>query len=156
GLTVTGIVVDAAGVPVRNALVEVGMPGRADADLEPLATTGADGRFAVRGAPTWCVLGARAAGHASSPLRDLNGKDGNTAEVRLDLGRDGGMVDGMVAAPDGRPVATAVAIVGGGRPSGIVTGRDGAPPIPALVRTDDAGKFHAVGVPAGDQPMQAR
>jgi len=156
GITVTGIVVDATGVPVANAMVEVGMPGRADADLEPLATTGADGRFSVRGAPEMCVLGARAAGHASSRLRTIHGKEGNTAEVRLELGPAGGVVDGFVFGPDGAPVENAMVVVGRGRTAGVGMERDGGPPIPALVRTDASGHFHAVGIPAGEQPVQVR
>ena len=156
GITVTGIVVDATGVPVANAMVEVGMPGRGDADLEPLATTGANGRFSVRGAPERCVLGARAAGHASSRLRTIHAKEGNTAEVRLELGPTGGVVDGVVFGPDGAPVENATVVVGRGSTTGVGMERDGSPPIPALVRTDASGRFHAVGIPAGEQPVQAR
>jgi RNA polymerase sigma-70 factor (ECF subfamily) len=155
GLTVTGIVVDVASVPVPGALVEVAMMGRGDADAEVMATAGADGRFAVRAAPTSCLIGARAAGHCASPLRWVFGKDGNAADVRLELGKAGGMVEGVVVAGDGAPVADAVVVVGTGKRSGL-HGEQGAPPLPALVRSDAQGRFLAVGVPPGAQAVQAR
>jgi RNA polymerase sigma factor (sigma-70 family) len=156
GLVLTGIVVEHVGVPVAGALVECEMPGRADADLERLATTGADGRFRVRGAPTFCAVGARAAGYVASTVKIVNGKEGNTADVRLELGGNGGVVDGLVVDPDGAPVANAVAFVGGGRTTGAVVGLQGGPPAAALARTDAEGRFRAVGIPAGDQPVQVR
>ncbi|HZN38069.1 MAG TPA: sigma-70 family RNA polymerase sigma factor [Planctomycetota bacterium] len=156
GLTVTGIVVDAVGTPVPGALIEVAPLGRADADAEVMATSGADGRFAVRAAPTETLVGARAAGHSSSPLQFLVGKDGNTAELRLQLGPPAGSVSGIVVDAHNRPVADAVVRVGRGSTSGIVARGTGAPPIPALVRTDGDGRFLAIGLPPGNQPVVAR
>src|SRR5262249_52993231 len=136
GITVTGIVVDPAGVPVAGALVEVAMSGRADAAFEPLATTGADGRFRVRGAPTSTTIGARAAGFTASPVRVVNGREGNTADVRLVLGSAGGVVDGLVVDPDGVPVGNAATIVGAGSTTGAAAGMEGGSPAAALVRTN--------------------
>src|SRR5688572_19471729 len=79
GLTLTGIVVDAAQAPVAGALIEVAPLAYADVDAETVAVSGADGRFSVRGFPATGLVGARADGHSASPLRYLHGKDGNTA-----------------------------------------------------------------------------
>ncbi|MBM4061164.1 MAG: carboxypeptidase regulatory-like domain-containing protein [Planctomycetes bacterium] len=65
GLTVTGIVLDADRVPVPGALVEVAMMGLADSFPEIVAVSGADGRFAARACPQWCLVGARAFGHTA-------------------------------------------------------------------------------------------
>jgi RNA polymerase sigma factor (sigma-70 family) len=156
GLRVTGIVVDSTGVPVVGALVEVAPLARSDFDAEILATTGADGRFVVRAACVTCLVGARAAGYSASQLRFLFGKNGNTADVRIELGQSGGMVDGVVVDPAGKPVADAVVIVGSGVTSAIVARGEGAPPMPALVRSDASGRFLAVGVPLGAQPVAVR
>ena len=156
GLTITGVVVDASGTPLGGALVEVAPLARADFDVQVLVTTGADGRFAVRCATTHCLVGARAAGHAASGLQFLFGKPGNTADVRIELGRDGGVVDGIVVRSDGTPVPHAVVVVGSGKTVGIIAGANGAPPVPALVRSDELGRFRAVGIPPGEQPVVAR
>lgn len=155
GLHLSGIVVDDAGVPVAGAVVEVAPMAHANAYPEVVATTGADGRFAARSCPRACLVGARAAGFRASPVRFLFAKDGNTAQVRLVLGGDGCCVDGQVVQAGGRPVAGAVVIIGAGQLSGIA-GRDHLPPFAALVRSDEDGRFRAVGIPPGAHPVQAR
>lgn len=155
GMTVRGIVVDPARAPVAGALVETAPMARADALPEMVAMTGADGRFAIRAAPTLVLVGARAHGYTASPVRFLHGKEGNTAEVELVLGPDGGSVDGLVVDGDGEPVADAVVILGAGEVSGIA-GREHIPPFAALARSDAEGRFRAVGIPAGGQPVRAR
>ena len=156
GLTVTGIVVDKVGTLVPGALIEVAPLAHADADAEVLTTSGADGRFAVRAAPTESLVGARAAGHSSSRLYFLVGKAGNTAELRIELGPPGGTVSGVVVDAQNRPVPDAVVRIGRGSTSGIVASGAGAEPIPALVRTDRDGRFFAIGLPPGEQPVSAR
>lgn len=155
GITITGIVVDATDVPVAGALVEVGWL-TLDADAEVLAASGPDGRFGILSAPTDALIGARAEGHAASPLQFLIGRKGNATDVRIQLGAPAGAVEGIVVDPFGRPVRDAVVRVGAGKSCGISPEMDGAPPLPALVRTDAEGQFRAIGVPIGNQPVQAR
>ena len=155
GMTVKGIVVDPAHAPVAGALVEAAMMARSDAFPEVVAVTGGDGRFTVRATPTATLIGARAAGYTASPVRFLFGKAGNSAEVELVLGRDGGSVDGLVVDAAGKPAADVAVIIGAGKLSGI-PGMDHIAPFPALARSDAGGRFHAVGIPAGEQPVQAR
>ncbi len=155
GLEVRGIVVDADKKPVAGALVEMTMMGRADLFPEVAAVTGADGRFALLDCPEVCLVAARAMGHAASNVRFLRGKAGNTADVELVLGRDGGAVSGVVVDPAGKPVAGAVVIVGDGPVSG-VPGRDHIPPFGGLTRSDERGEFLVVGIVAGKQPIRAR
>jgi len=88
-------------------------------------------------------------------VRFLHGKDGNSAEVELVLGRDGGAVEGGGVDAAGKPVAEAVVIAGRGELSGI-PGRDHIPPFAALARSDDEGRFRAIGIAAGAQPLQVR
>jgi RNA polymerase sigma factor (sigma-70 family) len=154
GVTITGIVVDTTDVPVAGALVEVGWL-TLDADAEVLAESGPDGRFRIRNAPTEALVGARAEGHSASPLQFLIGRRGNHNEVRIQLGAPAGGVEGTVVDQQGRPVSGAVVRVGAGKSCGISPELDGAPPFPALVRTDSQGHFHAIGVPIGSQPVLA-
>lgn len=155
GIQVTGVVVDAAQAPVAGAFVEVAPMARADSFPEVVAITGADGRFAARACPEYCLVGARAPGHAASLVKFVSGKPGNTAELRLVLGKAGGSVDGTVADANGSPVADAIVIVGTGELSGI-TGRDHIPPFAALARTAADGRFFATGVPVGEQSVRVR
>lgn len=155
GLTVNGVVRAPDGSPVAGALVEVTMMAHAGRFPDPYAVTGPDGRFSARACPRLLLLGARARGYASSPLRFVLGENGNEAEVVLTLGHGGGSVVGDVHDPDGRPVAHAVVIVGAGELSGI-GGRDHAPPFPALAYTDGLGHFEAIGLPLGEQPVFVR
>lgn len=156
GLTLTGIVVDAAQAPVAGALIEIAPLGTAGVDPETVASSGADGRFSVRGAPTTVFIGARAGGHTASRLQYIHGKDGNTADVRLQLEAAGGIVDGVVVDERGRTIAGAVVRIGLGETSGLVARGNSAPPLPALVRSDAQGRFRAVGVPSGEQLVAAR
>ena len=157
GVMLNGIVVDSVGAPVAGALVEGAPRSRSGVDVEVLATSGPDGRFHVRAAPEDLVVGARAAGHCSSPLQLLHGKTGEPIEVRLQLGAPAGTVNGVVVDTRNRAIAGADVCVGRGSTSQFnLGGFDRAPPIPALVRTDGAGRFVAVGIPPGTQPVAAR
>ena len=156
GLTLTGLVTDESDTPIAGALVEVAPLARADCDAEVLATTDANGRFTVRAASTATLVGARAHGYPPTRMQFLLGKPGNDAEVHLRLGKGGGSVDGVVVNGRGEPVAGAVVRIGTGQTSALTAGRDGGDPLPALVRTDADGRFRAIGVPSGTQPVQAR
>jgi RNA polymerase sigma factor (sigma-70 family) len=154
-VTIRGIVVDREQRPVPSALVEMAVPAMVGYDIETVATTGSDGRFTVRAAPALCAIGARAAGFAASKLQVLTGKDGNTAEVRIELPAPGGSVEGRVEDAAGTPVAGAVVCAGRGQTTAIAIGDEGAPAA-ALARTDADGRFVAVGLEPGEQTVQAR
>lgn len=151
----TGLVVDATGVPVGGAHIEAGS-GASNADAESVTTTAADGTFAIRHCSQYCVVGARAEGYAASPMQYVQADAGAERSVRLVLREPGGAVDGQVVHADGSPVPGAVVRVGEGRTSGIRSTPMGAPAVPAQVRTDADGNFRAIGVPVGTQPLMAR
>ncbi|HEU4419906.1 MAG TPA: carboxypeptidase-like regulatory domain-containing protein, partial [Planctomycetota bacterium] len=156
GMTVTGIVVDAGGVPIGGAIVEAAIAAHSGTDAEQVAVTAADGTFTIRACYDLYLIGARAEGHAASKLYYREGTAGSTEHVRIELRRDGGAVEGLVLAPTGEPVAGAVVRIGEGSTEGILHTVQGAPSLPAQVRTDAAGRFRAIGVPAGTQPVQVR
>ena len=145
GVTITGIVVSALGVPVAGA--EVALESRV------VATTDGQGRFTVRGAAGYYAIGARAVGHGPSKAQKLIAHDGR-AEVRLELGPAGGIVDGVVLDPDGKPLADLRVTIGQWEGGPSMTGD--APPRPAGVRTDAEGRFHAIGIAPGEQTVKAR
>lgn len=153
GITVRGIVIDKSGAPVSGALIEAGEP-RAE-DPEVVAISGADGTFELREFPFAIMLGARAAGHAASSLQSVHGQD-ESRVVRLELVASGGMVEGVVLDPAGAPVTNAVIRIGNGQSDNLTPFTQGGAPLPAQVRTGALGRFHAVGIPSGSQPVQVR
>lgn len=152
GMAVRGTVVDASGVPVAGALVEFTPMATAFLDAQAVAVTATDGTFALRSCLPSCLLGARAQGHAASPLRFVSGRRGGSVEVRLQFEGAGGAVEGLVRDREGRPVAGAAVRAGAGR-TNCIPGRDPSPPLPALVRTDAEGRFRAIGIAPGPQPV---
>ncbi|HEU4420469.1 MAG TPA: carboxypeptidase-like regulatory domain-containing protein, partial [Planctomycetota bacterium] len=145
GVLITGIVVSALGVPVAGAEVEL--------ESSVVATTDGHGRFTVRGASPHYSIGARALGHGASKAQQLMPHDGK-AEVRLELGAAGGIVEGQALDPDGKPLANVRVDIGvwqGGR-----SWVGDAPPRPARTRTDAEGRFRAIGIPLGEQSLRAR
>lgn len=154
GMVLRGIVVDETGTPIAGAQIEVASPWRRDAEV--MATAGADGTFELRGCPNPILVGARAAGYASSSLHPRLSFDGTPLHVRLELVARGGIVDGLVVAADGTPVADAVVRIGKGRTDALMAISPASPPLPAQVRTDREGRFRACGVAAGTQPVQVR
>jgi len=155
GMTLKGLVVDRTGAPVANASLDLAPLGNTDIDAEVVAATGADGRFVVRVAETHAYLGARATGHASSLLQSVTGAAGETVELRVQLGAPAGTVSGTVVDADDRPVPRAILRIGAGQACGF-NAVAGHPPAPATVHTDDEGKFVAVGINPGTQPVVAR
>ncbi|MFY9341504.1 MAG: carboxypeptidase-like regulatory domain-containing protein, partial [Planctomycetota bacterium] len=155
-MTVTGVVVDPGGVPVGGALVEVAIASLPGVDADQVAATAADGTFSIRECYVHCLVGARAEGYAASRLYDLEGRVNGTEPVRIELRTSGGAVEGIVVDATGEPVVGAVVRVGEGRTECILSTTQGAPPLPAQVRTDATGRFRAIGLPAGKQPVQVR
>jgi RNA polymerase sigma-70 factor (ECF subfamily) len=144
GVTITGIVVSATGVPVAGAEVEL--------ESSRVATTDEHGRFTVRGAAPQCSIGARAVGHGASKTKKLLEHDGRD-EVRLELGSAGGIVEGIALDPDGRALANIRVDIGRYEWGNSQLGDD--PPRPAHPRTDADGRFRATGIPLGEQPLTA-
>ncbi|MEO6596745.1 MAG: sigma-70 family RNA polymerase sigma factor [Planctomycetota bacterium] len=155
GLTLTGIVVDRTGAPIGNALLELAPLGSTQFDAEIVATAGADGRFHLRSAATAVFLGARAPDHASSVLQLAAGQPGATVDLRLQLGGQAGTVSGVVVDAKGDAVPRAILRIGTGRTS-LLGAAQGEPPVPATVHTGDEGRFVAVGIVPGTQPVLAR
>ena len=155
-MTLVGVVVDEGGSAVAGAMVEIGMGGISGVDAQVVATTAVDGTFAVRDCIPQCLVGARAAGYAASPLSYVQGEPGEECALRIVLRELGGVVEGTVVRADGSPVEGAVVRVGAGRTDSIRSTPMGAPALPAQVRSDQAGRFRAVGLPLGTQPLMVR
>ncbi len=155
GLLLKGIVVDAAGAPVAGAAIDV-VSLLSAADYETLTHSGPDGSFSVPHAPNVLLVGARAAGYRASQLQAVQGRPGNAFEVRLELGGGGGCVEGEVVDAQGTPVVGALVCIGNSSMRGAPDGSNRAPALPALVRSDEQGRFLAIGVAPGNQAAQAR
>ena len=156
GYRLNGVVVDAAGVAVGGAIIEMVAMGERSAGPEQVAIAASDGTFTLRQARLLQLVGARAAGHSASQLHFIQAEEGTEHQLRIELPTTGGSVEGVVVDDGGKPLVGAVVLVGDGRTEAIRATRQGAPPLPAQVRTDAEGHFLAVGVPAGAQMVQAR
>ena len=155
GITVQGVVVDRGGASVPHAMIELAPLADAGVDTEVVASADADGRFVVRGVPCETFLGARAPGHASSQLQLLQHRPGDASDLRLQLGGPAGTVTGTVVDGGGKPVPRAILRIGAGATASLAS-VTGMPPVPATVRTDEEGRFTAVGIPTGTFPVVAR
>jgi RNA polymerase sigma-70 factor (ECF subfamily) len=155
GSTLNGIVVDATGAGIGGAIVEMGYEAHTGDDADVAAVTAADGRFVLRHV-NGSMVGARATGYAASRLYPTNLDLQAGTMLRIELVAAGGGVAGIVLGPDGRPVRGAVVRVGEGRLDALLATVQGAPPLPAQVRTDADGRFNAIGLPVGACPVQVR
>jgi len=145
GVTIAGVVVSSVGVPVAGAEVEL--------ESSVVATTDRTGHFSVRGASPHYSIGARALGHGASKAQQLLAHQGR-AEVRLELGPTGGVVEGIALDPDGKALADVRVTIG--RYQGSRSWVGDAPPRPARPRTDAEGRFRTVSIPLGEQLLSAR
>lgn len=153
GVTITGVVVDHLAVPVLGAEVCLAGAGTLE-DAQQAATTGPDGRFALRGCASMCSVGARAAGHSSSKMEFVTMQDGSVRDLRLVLPAAGGTVAGTISDLTRVPIAGAVVTIGEQSRVRLDMTPDGA--LRAMVRTDSEGRFRAVGLPVGDHPVHVR
>ncbi|MEO6595468.1 MAG: sigma-70 family RNA polymerase sigma factor, partial [Planctomycetota bacterium] len=152
GLAVRGLVVDREQRPLAGAEVVL-----LEFDAETtvvVATTGADGRFALRHVFPMSMLGARTDRHAASRWQMLQGSDGGAVDVVIELLEAGGVVEGVVLGPDGLPVRGAYVRVGKSEFEGPVSSRLVATAVP--VRTSESGRFRVVGLAAGEHPVVVR
>lgn len=155
--TIRGIVIDENTQPIANAEIMTSMWGLLGRDPEMLATTDADGRFEIFGAPNPSFVGARAAGYLSSRLQLAMARGDGDLEIKMTLLRGGGTVAGTVVDEQGTPIAQAIVCIGEGPVQGLGGGSiDSSPAMPAFVRTDEDGTFRAISVPPGDNPVWAR
>jgi RNA polymerase sigma-70 factor (ECF subfamily) len=139
-LTVHGVVVDENGTPAAGARV-VGAFG---AERERLAETDERGAFIVELRRPFPALVADIRGHAPSLPAAIEGKLGETLDVRLAVRSLAVVVEGHVVDVDGRDVAGArVTIAGADDPP--THGPAAAPEW----RTDERGRFHATGLAPG-------
>ncbi|MGK0204486.1 MAG: RNA polymerase sigma factor (sigma-70 family) [Planctomycetota bacterium] len=156
GVLLRGIVIDDNERPIAGALIETGMPMLVGRDPQVLAFSGDDGRFAIRSAFS-CLIGARAEGFLASPLQYST--MGNNVDLRIQLVPGGGTVAGTVVDEQGTAIADALICVGSGELQGLgIAEMDGSTPLPlpALVRSDQDGRFRALAIPTGDVPVWAR
>ena len=153
GLNLDGIVVDQGGNPVAGADLMVAPWGGGYAT--PIAKSGADGRFHLRHIRVNSHVGARALGHAPSPLHQFVASKGSSLKARIVLGGRGGGLHGRVLDPRGQPVPNAVVQVGeeAPRPIKLPDGSYAVPPVPVRVRTDGDGHFVAAGLAPGRFPV---
>lgn len=155
GFRLDGVVVDGSGAPVGGALIESAGGGLGE-EARTVARTAADGTFVLRECRQYALVSARATGFAASKLHFVRGDDAPTAHLRIELSVQGGAVEGVVVDAAGKAIVGAVVRVGTGQTDGIRSTDQGAPPLPAQVRCDEAGRFLAIGVPSGTQPIMVR
>jgi len=154
GLTVRGLVVDAEERPLAGA--EVALFQFNSESTAVVATTDADGRFTLRHAlPMSSFLFARTVRHAASRYQNLQGSDGGAVDVVIQLLDAGGVVAGVVLGPDGRPVCGAEVQVGISGLEGVVKST-GMTATAVPVHTGEDGRFRAIGLAAGEQPVFVR
>ncbi len=156
GSTLRGVVVDDSDQPVAGASIEVASPGLVGSDPAFAAVTDEEGRFEVLSSPDPCVVCARASGYVASPMQLAWSEGREAIEVRIQLANAGGVVAGTVFDPSGEPVSNARVKVGAGRLQGLHPEPDRPETLPALTFTNDDGRFRAVGLAAGEHPIEVR
>jgi len=157
GMLLRGIVIDDNEHPIAGALIETAMPMLVGRDPHVLAISGGDGRFEIRSAFRPCLVGARAQGFLAAPLQYP--AMGTDIEVKFQLVPGGGTVDGTVVDEQGDPIADALVCIGAGKLQGLgIAAMDGSTPLPlpALVRSNQEGKFRALAIPPGNAEVWAR
>ena len=149
GFDVEGHVLDPEGRPVGGAVIQLSDHGNTGKGVS-IGTANAAGSYHVRGLTGYRRLSARATGHAASSQTLVLANEGTTIQLDLVLGGPGGRVRGRVIDENGTPLRGArvrIAAVPSGDGQTRVDGRWVHPePLPAELRTDEAGVFHAGGL----------
>ncbi len=150
--SVRGQVVHAAGGPAAGATIVIG--AMMERHAEAIATADAAGRFEASMPRGLHMLGARLPGFAASPMEFVSPR----RELELVLPGPGAAISGVVVDSDGTPLANAVVEVGEPRlrrrwytPDRMF---ESAPA--QRLRTDGAGRFHAVDLPADELSVFVR
>ncbi len=159
GVTVDGVVVDAAGQPVPDVRISVDAADDRAAALhrtmtgaEPDAVTGPDGRFVVRDRRRGerVNVTAKREGYAEKTVPSIALPPDGPVKLALDASS---RVSGRVLDPDGRPVAGALVSAGRERRAGSgVFAVAGARP----VQTVDDGSFELVDLTPGGLALQVQ
>jgi len=156
-LRIRGHVLDLAGVPIAGARIILAPPATLDHDACEVAVTNLVGAFAVVSGMNPSMIGARAAGHAPSPLQFLEGHTGSVVDgVVLRLSNRAGEIQGHVRGPGGQPIEAATVRIGDGRMDAIQPTDGFAPPVPAQVESDESGAYVADGIASGSHAVVVR
>ena len=160
GVDVSGIVVNRDDVGIAGAAIIVGNWAIPHRKLQPVTTTGTDGRFVIRAANPDHRVSAIAAGYAPSPQYGLRGRRNGKFTLRLVLTVPGGAVRGRVEGPEGETVAGAVLRFGSEKMNRsmivLPNGASGMERLPVEVRTNEDGIFHVDCLAPGDNPVAVR
>ncbi|MEZ5980244.1 MAG: sigma-70 family RNA polymerase sigma factor [Planctomycetota bacterium] len=160
GLDVSGVVRDAAGLPIAGASIRMTTPRTDWLDGRVAATTDANGRYELRSAPPRESIAAFAEGFARSELLDLEMVEPRDGEVVADftLAAGGAVLHGRVLGPDDVPLAGAIVAVG--EPDVFVEERRNGTIVeswgPSVARTDEEGRFRLVDLVPGNASVAVR
>lgn len=159
GVAVDGLVVDARQAPVGGASVWLQTRDPLWSGGSVLATTGADGRFALERVPPHVSLGAFAKGHTPSDLVDLDVVDTKSSPVTvtLTLHDHGGQLEGVVVDLDDAPIVGALVAIGKESDNLDIRGERVIERWSVRsTETDEHGRFGLVGLAPGDAPITVR
>lgn len=157
-IRISGIVVDAVGVPVAGADIVILDPTGAWPEVVARART--DGTFAIHPAPRHCNVSARADGFAPSTQRYVMAGAGAQLDgLRLVLPGPGGSLTGTAFDAAGQPVADVVVGLGPirrGQPIlSLPDGTRGSPPPRPETSTGTDGTFRLIGLEPGTHSVIA-
>jgi RNA polymerase sigma-70 factor (ECF subfamily) len=152
GLEIRGHVRDYDGRPAADAEIVI---TRGFGPAFVVATSAADGAFAIAHAPLDAAVSARARDRAPTPQKIVHGKPYGAVEIELAFAARGGAIVGTVVDRDGKPVAGAVVLVGPETDSfRALPGSGELPPLrDRLTASDAGGAYRTEGVAAGDTQL---
>ncbi|MFO0727473.1 MAG: carboxypeptidase-like regulatory domain-containing protein [Myxococcota bacterium] len=148
GATLRGTVVNAAGHPVRGAMVRVASSVYTHGYVRREVTTDGDGEFVVRGLPPQPLTAFAWAGEASSPRFEVDGARPPGAPLKLQLAS--AAIQGTVVGNEDRPVPGARVFAQGASQA---ASRDELTEEESVATAD--GSFLLTGLPPGDYLLYA-
>jgi RNA polymerase sigma factor (sigma-70 family) len=157
-ITIEGRVVDVAGEGVSGADVYLTPHGQWGEDYV-VARSGAKGEFRIDGVLGPFHVGARKSGYAPAVLPFVIADRGTTRRtLTLELGPEGGAIEGRVIDPFGNAVAVARVVADAGRAE-MIFPKGGAQSLARSERwvwSDATGQFRIEGLAVGDVPLAVR